>query len=247
MYNFYDELRNKTFKKVQEELSKNITDENLLNIFSKPVWDTGVIRNCSQNTVHNFYPLVSHKQWEIRYAYYADENNMCSLIDKKAPVFVDVETYLDWEELRKDKERFEREWRDHKFIHSRYDSEMFDGNAQIWFNSRDMLLPSACDDAQEKFKKRKNLKPDEIAIIMRVYASSECLGEFEKSQIRDYGTVFVLSPVAESEDERKLIIAKHFKDIVINRYARYLMNQYDEKLIDDWSQKVLNGSIETKL
>lgn len=253
MYDFYEKIRTKTFEKVQEELLDKITDENLLKIFSKPEWDTGTIRGCSQDTIHKFYPLVAHKQWEIRYSYFADKHNKYYSSDDKAPIFVDIETYLDWENLRNDKSRFDKEWREHKYYSMHRDSRLFDGNAQIWFNGQYMTLPEACDETQNKYKKRKNLKSDEIAIIMRVYANRDCLNKFEKEEIRDYGTVFVLALVVNEEDEfdaideRKLIIAKYFKDVVINRYARYLMNQYDEKVIDDWTQKVLNCSIETNL
>ena len=247
MSEIYEELRRKTFSRVQKELLENITDENLLRIFSEPEWETGVIRRCDQETVHKFFPLVAHKQWELRYAYFADENNMYYSFDGSAPVFLDVDAYLDYQELRKDKVRFEKEWRDHKFIRSHRDCEMFDGNAQIWFNNRYPSLPKAADERQEKHKKRKNLKPDEVAIILCTHAASNALTKFEKEHLSDYGTVFVLAPVADTEDERKLIVAKHFKDVVINRYARYLMSEYDKKVIDDWSQKVLNGSIESKV
>ena len=247
MSEIYEELRRKTFSRVQKKLLENITDKNLLRIFSEPEWETGVIRRCDQETVHKFFPLVAHKEWELRYAYFADEDNMYYSFDGSAPVFLDVDAYLDYQELRKDKVRFEKEWRDHRFIRSHRDCEMFDGNAQIWFNNRYPSLPKAADERQEKHKKRKNLKPDEVAIILRTHAASNALTKFEKEHLSDYGTVFVLAPVADTENERKLIVAKHFKDVVINRYARYLMSEYDKKVIDDWSQKVLNGSIESKV
>lgn len=246
--NTFEYLRENAFKQVYESLKNNVTKQTLVELFKNPTFETGCIKRCSQSLIHDFCPLIADGKWEVKYSYFADENNMS--YNSKAPVFFDIEVFKQWRELKSDKERYEREWRDffqkNRDIYA--DSRMYDGRAQIYFNSRYNHLPDACKKS-EQYQKRKKLKVDEIAIILSVYAGRnyDLLYDFEKERVHRYGTVFVLSPVADTQEKRIEIVAEYFRDKILHDYSRYLMDEYDRIMAGEWAAKVLNCSIEPKV
>ena len=239
----YERLRNKVYQQVKNELNEKMSDENLLKIYLNTEAGPYAIRNISQDTRSQFYPLIANKEWEVRYSYFSHPDSMHYNFDNHAPVFLDVNTYREWQELRKDKERYEKEWKDHKYWTMYADSEMYDGRASIYLHNYH-FLPGPVKD-QEKYQKRKKLKTDEIAIVFRVYANRDTamLHEWEREVMDREGIVFVLAPKAKTTKERQMIIAQRFKNKIIADYADDLMAEYDKKIVDNWSQKVLSGAI----
>jgi hypothetical protein len=242
----FERLRNEVYKHVKTSLNEKITDENLLHLYLNSESGSYAIRNISQDTRSKFYPLIANKEWEVRYSYFSHPDSMHYNFDNHAPMFLDVKIYQEWMELRKDKERFDKEWRHNRFWKMYGDSEMYDGRANIYLHNYH-YLPDALDD-QKKYQIRKKLKTDEIAIVFKVYAGRDyaMLSEWERDVVHRDGTVFVLAPKAKTIKERQMIVAKYFKNAIIADYADHLMGEYDKKIIETWSQRVLNCSLESK-
>ena len=234
----YDSILNSIFEKTTNRLMSEVDDNKLIEILKSKQIRTGKIIECNQRTIAEFFPLIANHKWEVVYSYYMCDD--CYKSHSQAPIFCNTESFLKWEELRKDKERFEKEWRDFDKKHGDFweDSRFFDGDADITFGSIDFLNITYVKE-QEKYIKRKFKKIDEIAITIYKKENEYDSFGYDKITRRKPKAVFVLSPCEKDEDSRLKIISKMFKHTIISDYARFLMKKQDELYIDKITDDII--------
>ena len=237
----YSEIRDVAFKMAHEEMMSNFSDENLLSavqlLKKEPSTSFGLIKNLTQNTVAELFPLISNGTWVLKESYYCSNKSFSPAYP--TPRFVDVDSYNEFIKLKeKYPKGFDfykggrealREY-DEKYPDFWGDARMLDGRAEFRFG-KTRIAPYMVPAHFER-KEHPQIQDDELFLI--IYESA-CYVNNSTSP----GICFVLTPNKETYEERELEIYKKFKSHIIAAYLRLVMKKYDEEKTNELKKELL--------
>ena len=226
------EIRNKAFHMAYEEMLDNFNDNDLLDIVDilkeSPHESFGWIKGLRQEDVSRLFPLIADGSWVLRESYYCSNESFD--ICNPSPRFLNVESYKEWQRLKKIYPKgfdfYEgggEIWDEYEKNYPDFwgDARMFDGQAEFRFGKMKM----APDMVRKymNFERHKYIEEDELFLI--IYENAGC--SFKESTRP--GICYILSPNKEEFDQRRLEIYKKFKSHIISSYVRCIMRMRDEK------------------
>ena len=241
----YQYIKKEAFNLTYNSLMAHFDENDLLNatLMMKecPYADFGRIMRLKQSEVAEFFPLVVDGSWKVKEAYYAS-SELFSFAEKK-PHFVRVESYKEWQRLKKKYpkgfdyyEGGSKAWDDYIKNYPDFwgDARMFDGQAEFRFG-KSCVAPRIVTSLFESTA-HPNIQDDELLLI--IYEDSH---EFNNT---NPGVCYVLTPNKDNPKARMIEIYNHFKSHIVSAYVRMLMRKHEEEEAKKLALKLIGSAWE---
>ena len=251
----YQRTRDAVRRRTIESFMENMSDDELLRAVERmdndPEVSYGYIKHLSQERVAKLFPLIADGSWRLKDSYCCHEDSLNDIRayskgDGNHPLFLDVESYKAFRELRKKFPKgfdfypnARKEYEEYNKKHPDFwgDARMYDGRAEFRFGSvRFAPNKVSRECGQVKYEDTDWIQPDELFLVLDIQADSNTQQEYAKGTP---GLCFVLTPNCETVEERKLKLYKYFKHHIVSRYVDMLMKEYDKIDIRQWSDDLV--------